>query len=835
MSLPNQNIPESQKTKSWMSANVAQIVNMSQYGRISKERDIFCYNMYNGNQNDADYNYLRKVGDYEFPAKVRFIPLLRPKLSILLTEETQRPFNFRCYTIDTESVSKKNQAKMDAYLKKMGENKKKISMAYQTALEQFDVFEQQISQARQQAQAEGKPMDPQMEMQLKQMSKEIEIGRFMVTTDNLLNEKDVEEIEKHFKYNYQEFLEVLSEKGIKYCMSTQKLKFVFNRGFEDKLVVDKEYYNVEWTEGKKDPSVRKVSPINFTYAGDSEVQWVDEAEWQMEERYLSIPQIIDEFGDELSYEDMEKLKKRVSYFNAQSGYGYGYYGNSYGFGNGNGTGNPGSVDGCDGGWQGSEDFGNMIRVCKCSWQSPRSVRTKMTPNKYIEGEYHKHIAKEEDVINPDKGEKERVGYQMDVYTGTLLDTNIFVGCKKKSYNRSVDNYWKVSLPVIGMAHNFTTRKPYSLIWAGKDVQILWNLMHYHKELMMAISGAKGFIMDKSQVPEGMSEKEWMYQRKLGVGWVQTIKSGNTRQPTFNQFQSYDDSLSPSIAFVIQVLDHLENLAATVTGVTRARMGQVTSGDQVGTFEQSRVQSGLTTEIIHYEHEQTKQRVLTRLANLLKPAWKEGKTGQFIWGDLAQEMLNVPKNALEGADFAVYAQDSGKDERALQELKQVAFQQQAKGALSMSQLVKMFNTDHLKELEVLAEQYEELAQNRADQGAQNQMNHEKQLKDLDAQLKLQLDKQSGDYQMMATQIEAQKLEFDKMKFGLEMEYKQRADSNKNMTDLAKVSSDENVELQYLDETKRANNMDFTINKAKLILDENTSQQKMSSPSKEKVKD
>ena len=94
MSLPKQNIPENQKNRAWAERCVSSIIQMSkgQYNQSYKDR--ICYNMYNGIQNEKDYEYLTKVGDKAYPAKLRFIPILRTKLDRLISEESSRPSRF---------------------------------------------------------------------------------------------------------------------------------------------------------------------------------------------------------------------------------------------------------------------------------------------------------------------------------------------------------------------------------------------------------------------------------------------------------------------------------------------------------------------------------------------------------------------------------------------------------------------------------------------------------------------------------------------------------------------------------------------------------------------
>lgn len=840
MPLPNQNIPDSAKDLEWMKRCVSSIVNMSFTNRLAKAKDKFCYDLYNGIQNEGDFDYLRKVDDYEYPAKIRYVPLIRPKLDRLRAEETKRPFNYRVFTIDSNSINDKNQKRFEKIVATMSANKKKVSMQYAEALRGIEEMKAQINAARQQAAQEGTQIDPQMEQNLRVAERELEMGKYVISHESLISEKELEDINLYFKYKYKDFLEIMAEKGIKYLMATQHLKDTFNRGFEDKLITDKEIYYVDWEEtmNHEDPICRKVNPMGFYYSADSQVEWIDDAEWAMEERFLTMNQIIDEFGDKLSFEDVEKIKSRNSYINTQTGYGYGYYGfNSSVGGSEYGSNN---VEGCgpDSLYSGSEDFSAVIRVCKVFWKSPRKIRTKKSPNPHQEGSEFTHIISDFEKVKTDKGEKEEVGYVNDVYQGVLIDTNIFVDCRKKSVVRANDNFGKVQLPFIGRAYNFYTRKPYSLVWAVKDVQILYNIIHYHKELWLALSGVKGFIMDKSQIPEGMSMKEWMYQRKLGVGWIQSVKSGLNRQPTFNQFQNFDDSMGAGIQYLLVMLQHLEALASSITGVSPQRMGDIAPTELVGNTEQSIRNSALVTEILFYDHEQTKRRVINRLINLCRKAWKKGKKGSYILGDFAQELFNIPENTLDRADYMVFASDSGAEERSLNDLKQFAFAQHQKGMLTFGNIVKLYNVDNLRELEAKVEQYEELAMQRAEASQEAQRQHDIQLKQMDQELKQMLDKQSEDAKMVMAELEKAKFQWEMQKFGMDQQLKKYEIDTKSGVDVKGIETEENVEMAYLDQQKKESNQELQIARADLAMrgvEATENQLTQSAKQKESVKD
>jgi hypothetical protein len=269
-------------------------------------------------------------------------------------------------------------------------------------------------------------------------------------------------------------------------------------------------------------------------------------------------------------------------------------------------------------------------------------------------------------------------------------------------------------------------------------------------------------MDKSQIPDNMSMKEWMYQRKLGVGWIQTVREGRV-QSNFNQFQSYDDTISPAIQYIDQLLNNLEELARSITGVSRQRVGDIKAIERVGNTEASINQSAVVTEILYYSHDRVKRRALGKLANLCKKAWRNGKRAQYITGMFAQQILNIEPGALDEVDMDVFVGSSYKEDQALRELRQVAFQDHGKNLISMGQLAKLYTIDSLREMEHTLERYGEIAEQKAMAAGEKQKDFEKQTQQLDGQLKLMVEKAKGQYEEGWMAIEKEKNQIEREKF------------------------------------------------------------------------
>ena len=112
-----------------------------------------------------------------------------------------------------------------------------------------------------------------------------------------------DDIDIYMKYNYREMVEETAQDGLEYIINRYNLKDIFKEGFRDLLVTSKEFYKVGIVGG--DPVARRVDPRNIIYDTTSHSDYLDDASWAGEERWLSVNEINDEFREDLTKEDLE--------------------------------------------------------------------------------------------------------------------------------------------------------------------------------------------------------------------------------------------------------------------------------------------------------------------------------------------------------------------------------------------------------------------------------------------------------------------------------------------------------------------------------------------------
>ena len=553
-----------------------------------------------------------------------------------------------------------------------------------------------------------------------------------------------EDIETYMKYNYREMVEETAQDGLEYVTNRYNLKDVMKEGFRDLLVTGKEFYKVSVQNG--DPYVRRIDPRNIVFDDSFHSDYLDDAGWVGEERYLSVNEINDEFKDSLTTDDLIELDKMR---NLYVGEDMDNYNSSFEW-----------VDAAHG-------RDNRIRVVTCEWKSLRALKYKVSENKYNpERPFRKAVP---DTYRRRKGDKIETKWVDDIWEATMIGGKILVNARRRDNQvRSVDDPGKTPLSYVGCIYGNTTGKSTSMVDLLDNIQMLYNIVVYQIELAMARSGGKAVVYDVSQLPTnvGMDMQQVLYHLKTdGIIPINSKDEGNQLQ-SFNQFQQVDFTLSQSVQQLINLKVMLEDMAGQISGVTRQREGAVGQYEYVGNVQRSVVQSATITESWFYSHSECKQRVMERVCNLMKVCWANGKKAGMILGDGAYKFLNVmPDIALQ--DYGVYVGDSGKDDSMKQVVQQLAQSALQAGTIDMLGVIKVLKADTMTEAEKVLEQAMTEMQKQQQQAMEQQMQAqqaaaeakkqdfeaEAQLKQMDNEAKLQVAQISAESRMKVAEIQA----------------------------------------------------------------------------------
>ena len=701
---PRQKLPLSKKGRKWQEDCVNYIIgegnvtsggnSTSYYGELQTY-----YNLYNSIFDEKDFKSITNPFKVEdgFPATPHDFNIIRPKVDLLIGEETKRPLNFRVIRTSQEATSE------------MQEKEKQMILQY---------IEASIT-AR---------MSPE---EAQQFQEQLQSGEIMPP----------EQIAKYMDKDYKDIVENTAYHTLTYLREKLDLDNEFIKGWKDGLISGREIYYVGVLNAE--PYVERVNPIYFSYDKSPDLEFVEDGSWCCRKMRMPITEVYDRYYDKLEEKDLDKLEEMI-----------------------------GSTPGRNLGDRSPVDMGiqlriydnpifegtgkSLVNVWHCCWKSFKKIFYVTTaddtgqPQINIVDETYQPVGNEISV-EPD--------WIVEVWEGYRAGSDLYFGIQPIEYQHvSIDNPNSQKLPYCGAIYSNTNSKPRSLVSILKPLQYMYIVLWYRLELAIARDKGKVVNMDITQIPKSMniSPAKWMhYLSSVGVNFINPYEEGwnipgreGGKPAQFNQITALDLTMSNVIAEYIQLMDKIEELAGTISGITAQREGAVSSSEMVGNVERSVVQSSHITEPLFWVHNQCKRRVLNMLLNTAKGAWEEtGKRKlQYIFDNGERAFLDItPKFYYE--DMDVFVSDTSKDLENIQKLQQFIQPAMQNGA-SLLEAAEILTNDNfniikqkLKDMQTRQEQMQQQQQEAEAQQQQQlqQMQNEAKQQELmlqEAQMDLQ---------------------------------------------------------------------------------------------------
>ncbi len=699
---PKQKLPLSQKTIPWGKENIDYYERMAYStpmgNRTSNVKKLINYNLFNGrfNRRDLDYvvNPFGTAGAVqEFPANLQHYDIISPAIMLLLGEEIKRPDNSKVVAEDSDSITRKERLLTE-----------KIKyLLTQSLMEEIDPNEKDQSK---------------------------------------IDEK-LAETKKYEKYNSSDMIEVTANKILHYLKRNLNTKLLFNKGWKDALIAGEEIYWVGILNGE--PSMRRCNPPDIAVVLDGDSDFVDDAIAVVEVRLLSPSTILDEYGDDLSSEDVTKLEnlKLGSLRNNVNNLPL-TIGDTSGIdpGFGFGLGETGTRT------EAGMTVNGHIRVVRVEWQSMKKVGTL----KYID---EQGIPQEEMVDETFKllDSMKEDGWEIEwfwineAWEGLKIGGEIYTAIRaKENQRRRLDNPYYCKLGYSGLIYNATNSVSVSLVDRMKPYQYLYNILMYRLELAFASDMGKIMLMDLAQIPrsEGIDMDQWMYYLKaMKIAFINSHEEGKRGSRTgqvsnFNQFQSIDLSLANVIQQYISSLEYIKQQMFFLTGISPQRQGEVSASELVGNVQSAVANSANITEYWFEAHNEVKRRVYTGLIECAKIAWKDGKKVQYVLDDLGIEVLNIIGEDILNSEFDVFVSNSAKDQQVIDTMKSLFQTALQSDKATLSDIANVISKDSTQEIAKLLEQKEREKMQR-DQAMQQQ------------QMKIEQDKTTAAKQMHQEQL------------------------------------------------------------------------------------
>lgn len=705
---PQQKLPLKKKTEQWQHDCVDYIIGEGNVvsGGMSKTRfgEIQTYyNLYNSIFDEKDFKRITNPFKVEdgFPATPQDFNIIRPKVDLLIGEETKRPMNFRVVRTSQEAASE------------LMDKEKEMLMQYMMAAVTSKMGEEEAAQFQQQLQS-GEIMPP-------------------------------EGIAKYMQKDYKDVIENTAYHTLTYLREKLNLDNEFIKGWKDALISGTEIYYVGVLNDE--PYLERVNPVFFSYDQSPDLEFIEDASWCCRRMRLPVAEVYDRYYNKLSEKDLNKLQEML-------------------------TGRPSNDMGDK---DKTDNFGiqmhiydnpifdqktrHNINVWHCCWKSFKKIYyvtyldESGTPQIDIVDESYKKNGTEVDVT-PD--------WIVEVWEGYRAGSDLYFGIQPIEYQHvSIDNPNSQKLPYTGAIYSNTNSKPRSLVSILKPLQYMYIVLWYRLELAIARDKGKVVNMDITQIPKSMNitPDRWMhYLSSVGVNFINPYEEGwnvpgreGGKPATFNQITSLDLTMSNVIAEYIQLMDKIEQLAGTISGITEQREGAISSNELVGNVERSVVQSSHITEPLFWVHNQCKRHALNMLLDTAKGAWSQTgkKKLSYVFDNGERAYLDIA-DKFYYEDMDVFVSDTSKDMENIQKLQQLIQPAMQNGA-SLLEAAEVLTNDNFN---IIKQKLQEMQQRQEDQIRQQQQAEQEQA--------VQLQQMQNEQRQQELMLEEAKMELERYK-------------------------------------------------------------------------
>lgn len=677
---PVQKLPLVKKTEPWRKACVDVLISRegSSFvnGRSRKDILKINYDLYNSVFSEDDFKYVVdpfNVGD-SFPAHPQNMNIIKPKTDLLIGEESKRPFNFRVFSTDDDSVSKIQEYK-----------KQLLISEYLGAL------------------SEG--IDDE------------EIGRRM------------EEIDTYIKNKYNTVAEQTAYNSLRYLREQLNIDHEFLKGWKDALIAGEEVYYIGIVNGES--TLERVNPYHCTYDNNPDLDYTEDGDWFVRRFLMSPGAIYDRFQSMMDEKDLDNLIKMIdggaSMVSRASDVNYEsiIYRDKI-------------ISDIQHDEFFKGQLVPVWHACWKSFKKVGTLKMKdPETGKEVEVDTVDETFQLSDKDKA-SGLSIEWDWMTEIWEGYRIGQDIHLDIGPVQYQyQSLENPKTTKLPYVGCTYNSVNTRNKSLVDLMKPLQYMYIVVWYRLELALARDKGRVINMDITQIPKsmGITPEKWLhYLSSVGVNFINPYEEGwdipgreGGRPASFNQMGELDLTMSAVISDYIRLLDKIEDMAGEISGVSRQREGQIQSSELVGNVQRATIQSSHITEPLFELHNDVKKRVYTSLLNTAKYAWStnEKKKLSFIVDDFSRVFLELNDDFIY-SDFAIFVSDASKENANLEALKALIQPAMQNGA-TLSDAATILTTDSISEIKRRLKDIEEKrAKIEQEMNAQQVMAHQQEV-------------------------------------------------------------------------------------------------------------
>lgn len=588
------------------------------------------YNYYNGVRDAEQFRYLEENYGIGNPTSVEFTPLIRKHIDALVGEYLGMPTLPKVTCKDSDTISKitrekqiKISAEVISFLQKRLKNK---------LLEQI------------------------------QNKKDIQ---------DVLIQQDIENLIEDLNYDFTSEYEIAAQNVIQYIMQSRETDFKNKqkRLLLDLLIAGYMCYRTKPSVSKNNVKIDVLDPRNTFFDINPESNYLKDSYRCVVRRWLTKSQILNEYGSDLSKQDIKDIEDTWNDLSWDSGV---YYVRTTG--------------------------GNTMGI-----RAGEEIAIVGTPNEQYR--YRDLIpVYEVEWLETDKQ------YIMQRYKTIRIGQNIYILIgKDDSVVRSIDNPSYCSLSINGIYNSNRSNQSYSLVLACANLQDKYDLLNFYRDNLIASSGTVGDIIDVSMLPKFLGVNltdriqkalAWKKQGAFLIDSSQEGRLGNGQTAPNTIYNGYDDTVKVQAIQAIQLaMESVEQTCSSITGVFKERLNGIQQRDAVTNVQTSVNNSFIISKQWYQQMDTITEEILLDALNEAKIVFKNGIKGTIILGDKQVRIFTALPEHFTMSDYDIHITSSSDMTRDTEQLKALVPELIKAGQLDAESIIDLATTKSTTDVKI----------------------------------------------------------------------------------------------------------------------------------------
>lgn len=585
------------------------------------------------------------------------------------------------------------------------------------------------------------------------------------------------EIKEYMIKDYRAPSEIQAQKIIDYLMVEFDIKDVTDDGAKHAIITGEEVYRVGVQNGK--PFFELVNPIGFTYYGSPNSRYIEDGDWAKYEQTMTYHEFFNRFGMQLRPKDYKKLDVIFSGLSSDHNYSNAVQSDLVSVVSSTGEMEQPHPDIRSNEGQGFmkdiyQRYGSLshydLRHVHLTWKSLRKLwyverfdqRSGLLKGYWQDETYvpdkRRGDVKWKSYWVPQVWECDKIGYIDSIY----LNKRPLPG-----QYRSINDPFDVKLPYHGIEYNKLMRntKNVSIIDLGKPWQYKFNVQMARLQELEATDLGKVLLTTMQAKPKDWGWQEFFNHIRYSKAVVLDLQQEGVGPAEAQFFKSIDLGNSNDIAEKVQYLEFIKQNIATSMYYNPSRLGQMSPDTAVTNNQQNIIQSSNQTEDFYSTHNTVVERMLNALLDAARFSHKENPDFlAHILDDMSKAELDTEEYPIHQSKVGVFLRNQSEDFQNMQKARDLLPFMIQNQMMSFPQAMKALWAKDGAEILNIAEKAEQDLQDKMEQqreaeqqAAAQQQEMQKQLFEMQAQLKVLLQDKSDTAKIEMARLSATVME------------------------------------------------------------------------------